>query len=66
MNRKLLNKYASLIVRVGGNVREGMPVVVYAAVEQRDLALAVVRECYRCGAKKVRFKKSAKQCPSSQ
>ena len=54
MNRSLLKKYAKLIVQVGANVAPDMEAVIYASVEQQELATEVVRECYRRGAKKVR------------
>ena len=54
MNKTLLKKYARLIVRVGANVQRDQPVVIWASVEQVPLVTEVVRECYRCGAKKVR------------
>ena len=53
MNKSLLKKYARLIVRVGANVARGNRVVVYASVEQSNLATEVVREAYRCGAESV-------------
>lgn len=53
MNKSLLKKYARLIVRVGANVARGNRVVVYASVEQSNLATEVVREAYRCGAEAV-------------
>ncbi len=53
MNKSLLKKYARLIVRVGANVHRGNRVVVYADVEQADLAAEVVQDAYRCGASHV-------------
>ena len=54
MNQKLLRNYARLIVRVGANLRPGMKAVVTVAVDQKDLAAQVVKECYACGASAVR------------
>ncbi|MBQ1965522.1 MAG: aminopeptidase [Clostridia bacterium] len=53
MNKSMLKKYARLIVRVGANVQRGNRVVVYAGVEQADLATEVVKDAYRCGASHV-------------
>ncbi len=53
MNKTMLKKYARLIVRVGANVPRGSRVVVYADVEQSELATEVVRDAYRAGASHV-------------
>ena len=45
-----LERYAELVVRVGANVQQGQEVLVYAAVEHRDLARALTRQAYRAGA----------------
>jgi aminopeptidase len=46
----LLERYAELVVRVGANVQPGQEVFVQTAVEQHDLARALVRQAYRAGA----------------
>ena len=53
MNKNLLKKYARLIVRVGANVQRGNRVIVWAATEQSDLVVEVVKDAYRCGAEHV-------------
>jgi aminopeptidase len=45
-----LERYAELAVRVGANVQPGQEVFVQTAVEQHDLARALVRQAYRAGA----------------
>jgi aminopeptidase len=45
-----LESYAELAVRVGANVQPGQEVFVQTAVEQYDLARALVRQAYRAGA----------------
>lgn len=53
MKKTILRKYARLIAQMGGNVRKGQEVMIYASVEQPEFARMVAEECYRCGAKKV-------------
>ena len=45
-----LERYAELVVRVGANVQRGQEVFVQTAVEQHELARALVRQAYRAGA----------------
>ena len=45
-----LECYAELVVRVGANVQPGQEVFIQTAVEQHDLARALVRQAYRAGA----------------
>jgi aminopeptidase len=45
-----LERYAELAVRVGANVQPGQEVFVQTAVEQHELARALVRQAYRAGA----------------
>lgn len=49
----LLEKYAHLIAKVGVNVQKEETVVVYASVEQAQLARLVTKEAYRLGAAEV-------------
>jgi aminopeptidase len=49
----LLEKYATLVVRVGVNVQPGQEVVINALPEQADAARAVAAEAYRVGASRV-------------
>ena len=53
MDKKMFEKYARLIVRVGANVQEGQKVRLHADVEQAMLATMVVEECYKAGAARV-------------
>ncbi|MCR5138311.1 MAG: aminopeptidase [Oscillospiraceae bacterium] len=53
INRRLLEKYAELIVRTGVNVQPGQTVQLTAAVEQHEFAALVMEACYRAGARKV-------------
>ena len=50
---EILKKYAALIVRTGANVRPGQVVTVNVSVAQEKLAMMVMEECYKAGAKKV-------------
>lgn len=53
MNKKMLNKYAKLIVKVGVNVQEGQDVIIRASIDQSALVTEVVRECYKAKARQV-------------
>lgn len=53
MNKTRLKKYASLIARVGANVKKGQEVVIYADLDQPEFVKMVVDECYKAGAKAV-------------
>ncbi len=50
VNKNLLAKYASLIVRSGVNVLKGQPVVIKCAVENYEFCRMLVKECYIYGA----------------
>ena len=51
MNKTRLKKYASLIARVGANVKKGQEVVIYAELDQPEFVKMVADECYKAGAK---------------
>lgn len=53
MNKKRLQKYASLIARTGANVQKGQEVFITAELDQPEFVKMVVDECYKAGAKKV-------------
>lgn len=53
MKKSILRKYAKLAAKVGVNVQKGQDVVIVASVDQEDLVVYVVEECYRLGANKV-------------
>ena len=53
MDKKHLQRYASLIAKVGGNVQKGQEVFLYADLDQPEFVAMVVEECYKLGAKRV-------------
>lgn len=53
MEKKDLERYARLAVRLGANVQPGQRVRLTAGVEQAALVTAVTEECYRAGASRV-------------
>lgn len=48
-----LQKYATLIVKVGVNVQVGQVVVLYISIEQLELAHLIIQEAYKAGASEV-------------
>lgn len=50
---ELLQKYAKVIVRTGANVQPGQVVLLTVDVSQEKIAMMVMEECYKAGAKKV-------------
>ena len=53
MKKTVLKKYAHLIASMGGSVKKGQDVNIYAGLDQPEFVKMVVEECYRCGARKV-------------
>ena len=53
MDKHLIKKYAEVIVGIGVNVQEGDNVLVNTGTEMPELSRAVVRECWRRGARDV-------------
>jgi aminopeptidase len=53
MNQELLEKYASLVVKIGANVQPGQTVVVMSPVETAPFARAITEEAYKAGAREV-------------
>lgn len=53
MKKNDLKRYAELLVKTGVHLQKGQELIVNVSVEQKDLALAVVSEAYKAGAKKV-------------
>ena len=53
MDKHLIKKYAEVIVGIGVNVQEGDNVLVNTDTEMPELSRAVVRECWRRGARDV-------------
>ncbi len=56
MEKKLLQDYARLIVKMGGHVVKGDIVWIFAGLDQPDFVTMVVEECYKAGAKTVDVK----------
>ena len=52
----LLEKYATLVIRLGVNVQPGQPVVIQCLPEQAAVARALAEEAYRVGARSVAIK----------
>ncbi len=53
MTKKMLKKYAELIVKVGANVQKGQEVFVYGSADQYEFITLVAEEAYKAGAKEV-------------
>ncbi len=54
MKKTVLRKYAHLIAAMGGNVKKGQDVIIYASLDQPEFVKMVAEECYACGARRVR------------
>lgn len=61
MKKNDLKRYAELLVKTGVHLQKGQELIVNVSVEQKDLALAVVSEAYKAGAKKVTLEWSAQE-----
>ena len=53
MKKTILRKYAKLIAVMGGNVKKGQDVEIWAELDQPEFVKMVAEECYACGARKV-------------
>ncbi|MBE6554269.1 MAG: aminopeptidase [Ruminococcaceae bacterium] len=53
MKKTVLRKYAKLIAVMGGNVKKGQDVEIFAELDQPEFVKMVAEECYACGARKV-------------
>ena len=53
MKKTVLRKYAKLIARTGVNIQPGQEVFIAADLDQPEFVAMLVKECYRCKAKKV-------------
>ena len=53
MDKRLIKKYARLIVDCGANVQKNQPVTISIAVDQSEFASYLVEECYKKGASDV-------------
>lgn len=61
MKKNDLKRYAELLVKTGVHLQKEQELIVSVSVEQKDLALAVVSEAYKAGAKKVTLEWSAQE-----
>ena len=53
MTKNQLRKYAELIAKVGGNIKEGQQVNISAELDQPEFVTMLVEESYKAGASKV-------------
>lgn len=53
MQKKKLRAYASLIAKMGVNIKKGQDVVINAELDQPEFICMLVDECYKCGARRV-------------
>src|SRR5207244_12827069 len=53
MDDQLLDRYATLVVRVGANVQPGQDVYLRADIEHAPVAQAIVEQAYLAGARRV-------------
>lgn len=61
MKKLLLKNYAKLIAVVGGNIRRGQDVEIFAEPDQPEFITLLVEECYRAGARSVRVEWSCQR-----
>ena len=54
MKKSYLKNYAKLIAVVGGNIRKGQDVEIFAEPDQPDFITYLCEECYKAGARRVR------------
>ena len=47
MKKSVLRKYAQLAVKAGINIQKGQDVIIVAGVDQEDLVVCLVEECYK-------------------
>ncbi len=53
MNKKMMKKYAQLIVSEGINLKPGQDVCIFTSVENTEIARFVTQEAYKAKARKV-------------
>src|SRR3954452_5090055 len=53
MDAHLLDRYATLVVRVGANVQQGQDVYIRADIEHAPVAQAITEQAYLAGARRV-------------
>lgn len=61
MRKSELNRYAELLVKTGVHLQKGQELIVNVSVEQRELAMAIVSQAYKVGAKKVTIEWTAQE-----
>lgn len=61
MRNSELNRYAELLVKTGVHLQKGQELIVNVSVEQRELAMAIVSQAYKVGAKKVTIEWTAQE-----
>lgn len=61
MRKSELNRYAELLVKTGVHLQKGQELIVNVSVEQRELAMAIVSQAYKAGAKKVTIEWTAQE-----
>ena len=59
MKKSLLKNYAKLIAVVGGNIRPGQDVEIFAEPDQPAFVTYLCEECYKAGARSVRVEWSS-------
>ena len=59
MKKSLLKNYAKLIAVVGGNIRPGQDVEIFAEPDQPAFITYLCEECYKAGARSVRVEWSS-------
>ena len=53
MNKNICTKIAEVAVKIGVNLQKGQDAVIFISPKQNALAQAIVKECYKNGARKV-------------
>lgn len=53
MTKTMMRKYASLIARVGADIKKGQPVRIVCEADQYEFITILVSECYKAGASRV-------------
>ncbi len=53
MNKKQLDKYSELLIKIGVNLQKGEMLVISAPILAQDLVRSAVKQAYKCGASNV-------------
>lgn len=62
MKKSVLRKYAQLAVKAGINIQKGQDVIIVANVDQEDLVVCLVEECYKNKANSVEVRWQSDRC----